>query len=106
MNCSDLWQVDGTGTINTDVGVEIDLSPDMDAQLIVRADNVVRRYRDLLDRRKGRRDIAKEVGAENRQHFASGSSNELLKFSERLGRSRNRRRLLITVRIGCSCWGT
>ena len=60
--------------------VDVDLAPGADHQLVARADQVVRRDRDVLHRREGGRRAAEEVVAVERQPLAGGLEDEVLEF--------------------------
>ena len=76
--------VDLSGAVNAYVGLEIDLTPDSNAQLISRPDEIVRSNRRHIQRRKSRRNILKKIRAENGENLAGGRGGELLKFRQRL----------------------
>ena len=92
VDAADLRQVNVTGTIDFDIGVEIDLSPHPNPHLIAGSDHVIGRHRDLVDRGKGGGNSTKEFLAIDGKDLAGGGGHQFLKLSERLRRGLLRRR--------------
>ena len=61
MNFAYLGQINRTGAVDRDLGIEIDLSPYANQQLIAGAEDVVGSDIDVAQRGKGRRYLAKEL---------------------------------------------
>jgi hypothetical protein len=80
MNCAYLGQIHRTGAIDRDLGVEIDLPPHPDHQLIARSKDVVWRDVHFAERGKGRGHLAKKRIAIHGQQSADGSSYQQLEF--------------------------
>jgi len=57
----------GTGAVHDRAVIDVDLSPGANHDFVARPDDVIRRDRNVLHRRKGAGRAAKQVGAENAQ---------------------------------------
>ena len=73
MDFAYLGKVHRAGTVDGELGIEIDLSPDANHQLITRAEDVVGSDIDLAQRGKGRGDLAKETITVDRKQRAQGA---------------------------------
>jgi len=89
MDTAHLWQIDVARAVHFDVGVEVDLAPHPDSDLIARANHIVWGYRDLVDRSKGGGHPLKQVVSVNRKHLPGCRCNQLLELSQRFGRRGN-----------------
>ena len=70
VNFAHLRQVDRAGAVHRDLGVEVNLSPDANEQLIAGAQDVVRSDIYIAQGGKGRRYLAKETVSIDRKHPA------------------------------------
>ena len=78
-----LGKINRTGTVNGELGVEVNLPPDADHQLITRSKNIVGSDVHLPQRSKGRRHLAKQAVTVHRKQIANGSPNQQLEVCRR-----------------------
>ncbi len=71
-----LGKVHRAGTVHGELGIEIDLSPNANHQLITRSEDVVRSDIHLPQRCKGRRHLAKEAVTINRKESAQRAADQ------------------------------
>src|SRR5450631_1256034 len=73
-----LGKVNGPGTVYRKLGVEIDLTPNTNNQLIARSEYIVRSDIYLSERSEGRRNLAKEAVTVNRKKGAQRATDQQL----------------------------
>ena len=83
MHGAHLGKVDLSFAAHAQVGAEVDLAPDADAQFIVWADDQLAWRRPVVDRAKQGLLRIEEPGSVNRQHLSAGGGYKLLKFIRR-----------------------
>jgi hypothetical protein len=86
MDRADLRQVNPSGSVDTVIGAEVDLSPDTYTEFVSRADNVIGRDWNHIQRGECRGDPAEEICAIDGQDLTGGGGDEFLEFGERFGR--------------------
>ena len=91
MHGARLGKVDLSLAAHAQIGAEVDLSPDADAQFVPCADHHVLRRRGLVERAEGCRLRGEEAGSIDWQHAACGGSHKALKLGGRLGGQRSAR---------------
>jgi len=93
MNRADLRQVDSAGSVDTVIGAKIDLSPDTYTEFVSRADNVIRRDWNHVQRGECGGDAAEQIRTIDGKDLPSGGGDEFLEFGQRFGRKGFLRRL-------------
>ena len=73
-----LGQIDRAGAVHSELGIEIDLAPDANHQLVPRSENVVGSDIHLSQRSEGRRNQAKQAIPINRKKSAQRAANQKL----------------------------
>src|SRR5690242_15873973 len=70
------WQINLAIAIDNNAGVEIDLSPGANQELVARTDYVVRRHRDAVHRRECAGHIFEEIASVNGKTLAGRAVHE------------------------------
>lgn len=78
--------VDLAGSIDAHISLKIDLAPNSNPQLIAGSQDVIRRHRGQVEWGEGRRNVLKEIGAEDREDLSSRGRGEFLELCQRLRR--------------------
>jgi hypothetical protein len=86
MDGADLRQVNPAGSVDTVVGAEIDLSPDTYTEFVSRADNVIRRDGNHVQRGECGGDPAEQICAIDGKDLPSGGGDKFLELGEWFGR--------------------
>ena len=88
LHLANLRQVNLARAIDAHVGAEIHLSPNPNAQLVARADDIVRGHGNHVQRRERRRNLPKQALSIDREQLTGGGGHEFLEFGQRLRRKR------------------